>query len=62
MNMTGRKVLLPLEECDPGAASSYVPQITREANHGERKGGQLRGKQSQEREVKPCQSCLSCRI
>jgi len=38
--MTGRKVLFPLGECDPGAASSYVPQITGEASHGERNRGQ----------------------
>lgn len=64
MNMTRRKVLFPLGACDPGAASRYVPQITGEASHGERNRGQLlfRGKQSQEKEIKPCQSCLSCWI
>lgn len=40
MNMTGSKVLFPLGECDSGAASSYVPQITGEASHGKGNGGQ----------------------
>lgn len=53
MNMTGRKVLFPLGECDPGAANNYVPQIAGEASLGKKNGGQREAEPRERYQILP---------